>query len=264
MKQPSLGIKIAGLRKAKGITQEELVERCNLNVRTLQRIEAGEVQPRLHTIKALFEALDHSWEEEATKANSETVSPIYIYLGMASGILYFFLAYFDIAMEIEWMGTDEKTVSYPLVLIKVFTFLTYTGFILGWLILEKHFPNFILRIALWVMIGSNLIWYCLDLFAIFSRQLTMESYYLVKVMGFGAAYAFLGAGYLGYGAPWGSMAKVIGALGLIAGIFLFSGIGVILGLVPLTLFELGQIALMVWGIKWLKNPPFSPLKTVSF
>ncbi|WP_162417848.1 helix-turn-helix domain-containing protein [Cyclobacterium roseum] len=253
MKQPSLGIKIAGLRKAKGITQEDLVERCNLNVRTLQRIEAGEVQPRSHTIKALFEALGHSWEEESIKANSEILSPVFIYLAMASGIIYFFLAYFDIAMEIEWMETDEKMVSYPLVLIKVFTFLTYTGFLLGWLALEKHFPNFILRIALWVMIGSNLIWYCFDLFAIFSPQLSMESYYLVKVMGFGAAYAFLGAGYLGYGEPWGTITKVIGALGLVAGIFLFSGFAVILGLIPLTLFELGQIALMVWGIKSLKT-----------
>ncbi|MCS5489833.1 helix-turn-helix domain-containing protein [Algoriphagus limi] len=46
MKQPELGKKISELRKAKGMTQEELVEKCNLNVRTIQRIEAGEVTPR--------------------------------------------------------------------------------------------------------------------------------------------------------------------------------------------------------------------------
>lgn len=38
MKQPELGKKISELRKAKGLTQEELVEKCNLNVRTIQRI----------------------------------------------------------------------------------------------------------------------------------------------------------------------------------------------------------------------------------
>jgi transcriptional regulator with XRE-family HTH domain len=43
MKQPELGRKIAELRKAKGLTQEELVEKCNIRVRTLQRIESGEV-----------------------------------------------------------------------------------------------------------------------------------------------------------------------------------------------------------------------------
>ena len=59
MKQPELGKKIAELRKAKGYTQEELVEKCNLSVRTLQRIEAGEVVPRSYTIKVIFAALDH-------------------------------------------------------------------------------------------------------------------------------------------------------------------------------------------------------------
>lgn len=59
MKQPDLGKKIAELRKAKGYTQEELVEKCNLSVRTLQRIESGEVVPRSHTIRVIFEALDY-------------------------------------------------------------------------------------------------------------------------------------------------------------------------------------------------------------
>ena len=59
MKQPELGRKIADLRKAKGYTQEELVEKCNLSVRTLQRIESGEVLPRSHTIRVIFAALDY-------------------------------------------------------------------------------------------------------------------------------------------------------------------------------------------------------------
>jgi transcriptional regulator with XRE-family HTH domain len=59
MQQPELGRKIVELRKAKGLTQEELVEKCNLNVRTLQRIEAGEVTPRSYTIKMIFNALDY-------------------------------------------------------------------------------------------------------------------------------------------------------------------------------------------------------------
>lgn len=58
MNQPDLGKKIAELRKAKGLTQEELVEECNLNVRTLQRIESGEVTPRSYTIRIIFNALD--------------------------------------------------------------------------------------------------------------------------------------------------------------------------------------------------------------
>lgn len=60
MNQPELGRKIADLRKSKGLTQEELVEKCNLNVRTLQRIESGEVTPRTYTLKMIFAALDYN------------------------------------------------------------------------------------------------------------------------------------------------------------------------------------------------------------
>ncbi len=60
MRQPELGKKIAELRKAKGLTQEELVEKCNINVRTLQRIETGEVTPRSYTIKIIFAELDYN------------------------------------------------------------------------------------------------------------------------------------------------------------------------------------------------------------
>jgi transcriptional regulator with XRE-family HTH domain len=60
MNQPELGKKIAELRKVKGLTQEELVEKCNISVRTLQRIESGEVTPRSYTVKIIFAALDYT------------------------------------------------------------------------------------------------------------------------------------------------------------------------------------------------------------
>jgi transcriptional regulator with XRE-family HTH domain len=60
MKQPELGKRIADLRKEKGLTQDELVRLCNLSIRTLQRIESGEVLPRSYTVKSIFKALDYS------------------------------------------------------------------------------------------------------------------------------------------------------------------------------------------------------------
>lgn len=76
MKQPELGKKIIELRKSKGLTQEELVEKCNLNVRTLQRIESGEVNPRDYTKKSIFAALDY----DASKFSSNTENTIKTYL----------------------------------------------------------------------------------------------------------------------------------------------------------------------------------------
>lgn len=60
MKQPELGRKVSELRTAKGLTQEELVEKCNISVRTIQRIENGEVTPRTYTIKTILSALDYA------------------------------------------------------------------------------------------------------------------------------------------------------------------------------------------------------------
>lgn len=56
--QPELGKRIVELRKMKGLTQEELIEKCNLSIRTLQRIESGEVTPRNSTIRLIFEVLE--------------------------------------------------------------------------------------------------------------------------------------------------------------------------------------------------------------
>ena len=59
MKQPELGKQISALRKARGLTQEELVSKCNINVRTIQRIESGEVTPRSYTVKIILEAMEY-------------------------------------------------------------------------------------------------------------------------------------------------------------------------------------------------------------
>ena len=49
--------KLAEIRNAKGLTQEELALQCNVTARTIQRIESGQVKPRSHTIKAISQAL---------------------------------------------------------------------------------------------------------------------------------------------------------------------------------------------------------------
>ena len=70
MNQPELGKKIAELRKSKGLTQEELVEKCNLNIRTLQRIESGKVTPRIYTLKMIFTTLENNSHDSFEIINS--------------------------------------------------------------------------------------------------------------------------------------------------------------------------------------------------
>ena len=73
MKQPELGKRISELRKGKGLTQEELVEQCNINVRTIQRIEAGEVNPRSYTVKIILEVLGEDLKNIDVKLLTENI-----------------------------------------------------------------------------------------------------------------------------------------------------------------------------------------------
>jgi len=58
-----LGQKIKELRVLKGLTQEDLAEKTHLSVRTIQRIENGDVDPRTYTLQLLAEALGVELEE---------------------------------------------------------------------------------------------------------------------------------------------------------------------------------------------------------
>lgn len=58
-----LGKKIKELRKRKGLSQEELAEKSSLSLRTIQRIESSETEPRGDTLKRLSQALNVSPDE---------------------------------------------------------------------------------------------------------------------------------------------------------------------------------------------------------
>ena len=57
MNYSKFGKLLTSIRRAKGLTQAELSEKCGVSARTIQRIENGTVTPRSFTVKALSEAL---------------------------------------------------------------------------------------------------------------------------------------------------------------------------------------------------------------
>lgn len=65
-KQMKTGQLIRELRLKKGITQEDLAEKTDISVRTIQRIESGEVDPRAYTLQAIATALEVDFEVLAT------------------------------------------------------------------------------------------------------------------------------------------------------------------------------------------------------
>jgi transcriptional regulator with XRE-family HTH domain len=57
------GANLRRARSARGITQERLAELADLNIRTVQKIEAGQTNILVTTAKRLRHALSCSWSE---------------------------------------------------------------------------------------------------------------------------------------------------------------------------------------------------------
>lgn len=60
-------------RLSKGLTQKELAEESNISVRSIQRIENGELIPRSYTIKTLATILNLSFDEFMANARTQHV-----------------------------------------------------------------------------------------------------------------------------------------------------------------------------------------------
>ena len=58
MSKTELSKRVKELRSRKGLSQEQLAENSGLSLRTIQRIENGETEPRGETLKRLMNALD--------------------------------------------------------------------------------------------------------------------------------------------------------------------------------------------------------------
>ena len=59
----NIGQKIKDVRKKKGLSQEELAELAKINLRTIQRIENNENEPRGKTLNLICQVLDLNTED---------------------------------------------------------------------------------------------------------------------------------------------------------------------------------------------------------
>ena len=72
MEKSGFGTKLVEIRKAKGLTQEEVAQKCKITARTIQRIESGIVKPRAFTIKIISEALGFDFYESSNTGYDAT------------------------------------------------------------------------------------------------------------------------------------------------------------------------------------------------
>lgn len=103
MEQPDLGNKIAELRKALSMTQEELANQTGVSTRTIQRIENGAVTPRLVTLKLLSEVFDYNLNGAATNDRIDKTIVFFIHLSS----MFIFIVFPIIVMV--WNNSISKT-----------------------------------------------------------------------------------------------------------------------------------------------------------
>lgn len=98
MDNPSIAKNVLYQRKLKGYTQEDLANKTQVTVRTIQRIEKGDVNPHLQTVKLLAVALEVEVEDLLPLENpkAETIQQKWLLLLHGIPLLGLFLPLFNI------------------------------------------------------------------------------------------------------------------------------------------------------------------------
>jgi len=232
MKQPELGKKISELRKAKGLTQEELVEKCNISVRTIQRIETGDVTPRVYTIKTILAALDH--DLDAISDGAELTEPLsnrlkdfmmididrnrpglvnQLNIAWVAGIVYFVLGFLEAAAEYYRFTTDELIFgSSVYVIIKFVTLISVVLFLRGLIAVGSIFGNYLLKIISMILIGAVALAIAYDIMSIFYDSFERQAVLT------GISLAFGGMGVI-FGIALRRLDRSLGRTAELAGLF---------------------------------------------
>lgn len=100
---------MAEIRKRKGLTQEELAEYANINLRTVQRVENGETEPRGHTLSVICNVLEINIEDILDYGRVEDKNFfIYFNLSVISGMV---IPFGDIIVPlILWLVKRDKII----------------------------------------------------------------------------------------------------------------------------------------------------------
>lgn len=117
MKQSTLQENLLYQRKLKGYTQDELAERTTVGVRTIQRIEKGEVQPHLQTVKLLAVGLGVEVEDLIVlhDPKEEPIKRKWMLLLHASPFFGFIIPFANILFPIFiWINKAEDNTKYDL------------------------------------------------------------------------------------------------------------------------------------------------------
>jgi transcriptional regulator with XRE-family HTH domain len=272
MQQPELGKKILELRKQKGLTQEELVELCNISVRTIQRIEAGEVTPRSFTLRTIFTALDYTLEQSrnlnqqipnefdgldtptTTIPEKTNFAISSLTISWVCGLIYFLTGFIEFAVDYgRFYENDLIFGESGYLSIKFIVLISYIYFIRGFYILGELYKIYLLRIAAFVLICLNIVFYSYDMISVYKDLFYIEYVLIVESIFYGIGGFLLGFATLGLAPSIGTIAQIAGGFKIASSVFLITVIFAWLGLLFLIPAVLFQIILLFKVVEVLKR-----------
>lgn len=266
MQQPELGRRLSALRKEKNLTQEELVEKSHVSVRTIQRIEAGEVLPRLITVKILLEALGEQYESFLSKQElpMKTKNGLlkadnrHVLLhSVLAGAVYLVLEIVLGTMDVAWISGSRNwdfRLNAAYIVLTLVLLVSFALFARGFLVLSSLFENSLLKIALYLLLGATVGKAVLDLYSLFIYDLQhiwIPYAFLSVVMG--ALSIVFGMALLRLQDGMGELSRFAGIVEIVLGVFLLTVVLFFLSyilLIPATILE---ILILYRGYEYLSK-----------
>lgn len=268
MNQTEFGNKIAELRKKKGLTQAELAEKCNLNIRSIQRIESGKVVPRAYTFKMLSEILDSELTSPETdklnvakrfgtkvievltaskknkKYGARDMERKLKYSWM-SGIIMFAVLIPESLLDIARYNNDLSASDTPLyIIISIISMVTFIIFMNGYILIGTSLRNNILIICTYLFIICTVIEYGIDFLTIGNSQGEQKAIGAIFSVTYGFIGLFFGIGLLRTVDIFGKTAKYAAILNIVAGVTFILVVLFFIGLVLLVPIIILQILIV--------------------
>ena len=274
MTQPDLGKKLTAFRKEQNLTQEELVELCNVSVRTIQRIEAGEVLPRTSTVKIILAALGKefsaiyendaradrgakNWTKDlflsGSDKNNQKIKSV-LQIAWIAGVVYLAMLLLETGLEhLRSIDALEESGKAFYSVTKVFLFITFLFFMQGYLALGQLFENYLLRVSSYLYCGVFFLTTAVD---ILSLYLVNDDTVLWAILGaetiaFGGLAVIFGIALLRLQDSMGRISKVAGVLEIIMGCLFISVLLAFVGLLILIPVVILEIVILYKGYEFL-------------
>jgi len=241
MKQPELGKRITEIRKEQNLTQEDLVEKCNVNVRTLQRIESGEVTPRPSTLRIITEALGIDFKQVVEEETNQTIMQSLLVINASSkslkntiqtawiaGLIYFALGLVEAATDYLLLeGNLDLSNRIFFIVTNLSLLISYLLFMRGFVAVGKIYDNYLLKISSYLMVITYTFLIGFDMYHVIF-DIGDELYWFIQsgfALVFGAIGIILGIGFVRLKSSVGTIAIAAGAFELIIAFFFLTIVG---------------------------------------